>query len=148
MKSKTLFHWENAELLQKPEKCWEFIQIGNCGSPIETKEGWLVLTHGVGPLRKYCIGAMLLDLNDPTHIIAKLPDPIIKPNESERDGYVPNVVYTCGAMIHKNRLIIPYATSDTSSGIATLSMKKLLKALLSNSIESECLDPEDAEVLA
>jgi predicted GH43/DUF377 family glycosyl hydrolase len=130
MKSKSLFHWEEAQLLKSPEESWELVQIGNCGSPIETDEGWLVLTHGVGPLRKYCIGAMLLDINEPSKIIAKLPDPIIKPNESERDGYVPNVVYTCGAMIHNEKLIIPYATSDTASGIATISLKKLLNALL------------------
>ena len=130
MKSKSLYHWDEAKLLTAPEKYWEFIQIGNCGSPIETNEGWLVLTHGVGPLRKYCIGAMLLDINDPSIIISKLSEPIIEPNESERDGYVPNVVYTCGALIHNERLIIPYATSDTVSGIASIFLQKLLNSLL------------------
>ena len=105
------------------------IQIGNNGSPLETSEGWLVLTHGVGPMRKYCIGCMLLDLDDPSKIIGQLPNPLLSPNTDEREGYVPNVVYTCGAMIHRGELIIPYAMSDSVSGIATVSVDEVLAGM-------------------
>ncbi len=104
--------------------------MGNCGSPIETEAGWLVLTHGVGPMRKYCIGAMLLDLEDPSKIIARLQEPLITPNEIEREGYVPNVVYTCGAIIHENHLIIPYAMSDYATTFATIEVNELLSAMV------------------
>ncbi|MGB5848971.1 MAG: hypothetical protein WBH40_10820 [Ignavibacteriaceae bacterium] len=108
---------------------WEFIQIGNCGSPLETSEGWLVLTHGVGPMRQYSIGAMLLDLENPAKIIARLEEPLLTPEEEEREGYVPNVVYTCGALIHNNTLVIPYAMSDIMSGIATVSVSELISCM-------------------
>lgn len=104
--------------------------IGNCGSPIETDRGWLLLTHDVGALRKYCIGALLLDLNDPGKIVGKLRDPIIMPFESEKEGYVPNVVYSCGAIVHNGPLLVPYAVSDTSSGIITIDLNTLLDGLL------------------
>jgi predicted GH43/DUF377 family glycosyl hydrolase len=123
--------WHNAKLLQKPRYSWEFVQIGNCGSPIETDEGWILLTHGVGPMRKYCIGAYLLDLEDPSKVIGHLTEPLLSPNEEEREGYVPNVLYTCGAIIHNEELIIPYSMSDTASGIAVVSVKELLSRLQS-----------------
>ena len=118
MYSDNVHFWEAAELLQIPKHPWEFVQIGNCGSPLETSEGWLLLTHGVGPMRTYSIGAMLLDLNDPSKIVGMLEEPLIVPTEKERDGYVPNVVYTCGAMIHNEHLFVPFATSDTSTHLA------------------------------
>ena len=103
-----------------PAQPWEFIKIGNCGSPIETEAGWLVLSHGVGAMRKYCLGAFLLDLNDPTRVIGRLREPLLSPNEAEREGYVPNVVYTCGALLHGRELIIPYAMSDSATSFATV----------------------------
>jgi predicted GH43/DUF377 family glycosyl hydrolase len=105
------------------------MQIGNCGSPLETNEGWIVLTHGVGPMRKYCIGAILLDIEKPTKIIARLDEPLLTPSEKEREGYVPNVVYSCGAIIHNNELVIPYAMSDINSGIATVAVNELLNCM-------------------
>ena len=122
--------WESAQLLLEPQDMWEIIQIGNGGSPIETEKGWLVITHGVGPMRKYCLGAILLDLNDPTKVIGNLKEPLIIPNEDEREGYVPNVVYTCGALIHREELIIPYGISDYASSFATVNVKMLLDKLL------------------
>jgi len=127
MSSDNIHFWHKAKKLYSPEFPWEFIQVGNSGSPLELDEGWLLLTHGVGPMRKYSIGALLLDLEDPSKIIKWLPDPLISPNEEEREGYVPNVVYSCGAMIYNKEIIIPYAMSDTVSGIATISVEKLLK---------------------
>ena len=132
MKSKNIHFWHEVEKLQGPKYDWEFIQIGNCGSPIETKEGWLLLTHGVGPLREYCIGSMLLDLDDPAKVIGSLKEPLLEPNVMEREGYVPNVVYTCGAMIHNETLILPYASSDTFSGIATIDLEVLIEELLNS----------------
>lgn len=129
MTSDHLDLWDQMKLLKTPRFPWEFVQIGNCGSPMETEKGWLLLTHGVGAMREYCIGAILLDLNDPTRIIGELHEPLIVPNEYEREGYVPNVVYTCGATIHNNALVIPYAISDTSSGIATIQLGMLLDRL-------------------
>ena len=129
MYSDNVHFWDEAQLLQEPQRPWEFIQVGNCGSPIEIEEGWLVLTHGVGPMRQYCIGAMLLDLNDPSKIIARLEEPLITPNEEEREGYVPNVVYSCGSLFNNNKLILPYAMSDITSGIATVDMSDLLGAM-------------------
>jgi predicted GH43/DUF377 family glycosyl hydrolase len=102
------------------------MQIGNCGSPLETDEGWIVLTHGVGPMREYCIGAMLLELENPAKIIARLDEPLLTPREEEREGYVPNVVYTCGAIIHNGDLVIPYGMSDLISGIATVGISELI----------------------
>ena len=122
--------WETAELLQAPKHPWEFMQIGNCGSPIETEVGWLLLTHGVGPMRSYCIGAMLLDLDDPLKVIGHLEEPLIVPTAEEREGYVPNVVYTCGAIVHGKCLFIPYAMSDTATGFAVVPLEKLLNRLV------------------
>jgi predicted GH43/DUF377 family glycosyl hydrolase len=121
--------WESAELLQSPKHPWEFMQLGNCGSPIETPAGWLVLTHGVGPMRSYSIGALLLDLDDPLKVIGHLDQPLIIPNEQEREGYVPNVVYSCGAMIHDGYLYIPYAMSDLATSIACVPLHELLSQL-------------------
>ena len=121
--------WESAELLQVPKYPWEFMQIGNCGSPIETPAGWLLLTHGVGPMRGYCIGAMLLDLHDPLRVIGHLSQPLLVPTQAEREGYVPNVVYTCGAIVHQDCLFIPYAMSDTATGFAVVPLQKLLDRL-------------------
>jgi beta-1,2-mannobiose phosphorylase / 1,2-beta-oligomannan phosphorylase len=121
--------WREAQLLQKPRFPWEFIQIGNCGSPIETDEGWLVITHGVGPMREYVLGASLFDLEDPTIEIGRLKSPLIMPNAEEREGYVPNVVYSCGSIIQNNDLIIPYAMSDYASTYATVNLGDLLTEL-------------------
>lgn len=128
MNSKLIDFWDEAKLFQQPKYPWEFFQIGNCGSPIETENGWLVITHGVGPMRTYCIGAVLLDLNNPQKIIGRLPEPILVPLARERDGYVPNVVYSCGGLIHNKELVLPYAISDSSCGIATIDMGELMKA--------------------
>ena len=125
--------WNHGDPLQAPSKAWEFIQIGNCGSPIETEAGWLVLTHGVGPMRRYTIGAMLLDRDDPRRVIGRLAEPLLEPEWDERDGYVPNVVYTCGAIVHNGRLILPYGFSDTGTGIATTPLDELLSRLESGS---------------
>jgi len=129
MFSDNLHFWQASQIIQEPEYPWEFIQIGNCGSPLETNEGWIVLTHGVGPMRKYCIGAMLLNLENPSKIIARLDEPLLSPHEKEREGYVPNVVYSCGAIIHNNKLVIPYAMSDINSGIATVEVNELLNCM-------------------
>ncbi len=130
MYSDIIHFWESAELLQVPKNPWEFVQIGNCGSPLETSEGWLLLTHGVGPMRTYCIGAMLLDLDDPSKVIGMLDEPLIAPTEKERDGYVPNVVYTCGALIHNEHLFIPFAISDSATRFGLVSMDRLLDRLI------------------
>ena len=129
MFSDNIHFWQKSQIIQEPENPWEFMQIGNCGSPLETDEGWIVLTHGVGPMRRYCIGAILLDLENPTKIIARLDQPLIAPHEKEREGYVPNVVYSCGALIHNNDLVIPYAMSDINSGIATVVVSELLDCM-------------------
>jgi predicted GH43/DUF377 family glycosyl hydrolase len=129
MFSDNIHFWQESQIIQEPEYPWEFIQIGNCGSPLEVDEGWIVLTHGVGPMRQYCISAVLLDLENPTKIIARLDDPLLAPHEKEREGYVPNVVYSCGAIIHNNELVIPYAMSDINSGIATVGVNQLLNCM-------------------
>ena len=121
--------WDEAQLLQEPVHPLEFIQVGNCGSPVETSAGWLALFHGVGPMRRYSIWAELLDLHDPTQVIGRLREPILTPDEHERDGYVPNVVYTCGSMIHGDTLIIPYGIADQRCRIATVSVTELLSQL-------------------
>jgi len=121
--------WSDPLLLEEPQQPWEFVKLGNCGSPIETEAGWLVLIHGVGPMRKYCIGATLLDLHDPAKIIGQLKEPLLSPQENEREGYVPNVVYSCGSLIHNGRLILPYGVSDTASSIVTVELSDLLAAL-------------------
>jgi predicted GH43/DUF377 family glycosyl hydrolase len=122
--------WDEPTTIQTPVQPWELIQLGNCGSPIETPEGWLVLTHGVGPMRGYAIGALLLDLDDPTRVVARLTDPLLSPTEGERDGYVPNVAYSCGALAHGDRLILPYGCSDTSVGVAVIDLPRLLDQLV------------------
>ena len=131
MYSDNVRRWEEGQLLQRPRFPWEIIQIGNCGSPIETEAGWLLLTHGVGPMRQYSIGATLLDLDDPTHIVAQTREPLIVATEEERAGYVPNVVYSCGGMVHADRLIIPYAMSDQASGFASTCLSELIGYLKS-----------------
>lgn len=131
MYSDNINEWENPIKIQEPEYPWEFVQIGNCGSPIETEYGWLVMTHAVGSMRRYCIGASLLDINDPQIEIGRLKDPLIIPNPDEREGYVPNVVYSCGSIIHNGELIIPYGLSDHSSGFATVNLKVLMDRLKS-----------------
>ena len=121
--------WEEAKILRQPNFPWEYTQVGNGGSPLETPDGWLMITHGVGPMRKYSLGACLLDLDDPSKVIGCLEEPLLAPNEKEREGYVPNVVYTCGTIIHNNHLIIPYAMADYASGIATIKLDEILDAL-------------------
>ena len=123
-------YWSDPQLLLRPAQPWESVKIGNCGSPIETEAGWLVITHGVGPMRKYCIGAALLDLNDPTKVIGRLREPLLCPEGDEREGYVPNVVYSCGSLVHANQLILPYAMSDTATAVASVALDEILKALL------------------
>lgn len=130
MFSDDLYLWENAVLLQQPVNTWEFIQVGNGGSPIETEKGWLVITHGVGPMRKYCLGASLFDLNDPAIELGRLNEPLLMPEEDERHGYVPNVVYTCGSIVHNGKVFIPYAVSDYASSFATVGVDDLLNAIL------------------
>jgi predicted GH43/DUF377 family glycosyl hydrolase len=129
--SDDLYSWDSGVAIVKPEFPWEFVQMGNCGSPIELDEGWLMLTHGVGPVRKYSIGAVLLDKADPSKVLARTREPLIRPEPFERHGYVPNVVYTCGAMRHKDQIILPYAVSDTFSNFATIKIAALMDALSS-----------------
>ena len=127
--SDDLYRWEGGQAILKPQFPWEFVQIGNCGSPVELAEGWLMLTHGVGPVRKYSIGAALLDKRDPSRVLARSSEPLLRPEPSEREGYVPNVVYTCGAMTHNDQLILPYAVSDTYSNFATIQISALLRSM-------------------
>ena len=129
MFSDDVHFWYERKVLLKPMFPWELVQLGNCGSPIETAAGWLVLSHGVGPLRTYCIGAFLLDLDEPGKVIGRLREPLLKPNQSERQGYVPNVVYTCGALVHNGELIIPYAMADHATGFATVPLDEVLAAM-------------------
>ena len=135
MYSDQLHFWFKKQILIRPTYPWEFVQVGNCGSPIETEAGWLVLTHGVGPMRRYTIGAVLLDLNDPGQVIGRLREPLLEPTETERDGYVPNVVYSCGSLIHAGKLILPYAMSDQVTSFATVSVEELLSELKANPSE-------------
>jgi predicted GH43/DUF377 family glycosyl hydrolase len=121
--------WSDPVLLRRPCRAWEAVKIGNCGSPIETEAGWLVITHGVGPMRQYSLGAILLDLQDPTKVLAELTAPLIRPDAAGREGYVPNVVYTCGALVHRERLLLPYGMSDTATTMVTIPVKELLAAL-------------------
>jgi predicted GH43/DUF377 family glycosyl hydrolase len=130
--SSDVHHWNDVSQLYRPQASWELLQIGNCGSPIETEAGWLVLTHGVGPMRRYAIGALLLDLDDPRHVIGHLSEPLLEPDENEREGYVPNVVYTCGALIHAEQLIVPYGFSDAGVAIAQVALSDLLESLLAS----------------
>jgi predicted GH43/DUF377 family glycosyl hydrolase len=132
MLSDDLYFWSNPLLLVRPSRPWEFVKIGNCGSPIETDAGWLVLTHGVGPMRKYCIGALLLDLQNPFQVIGRLNEPLLQPADDQTNGYVPNVVYTCGALVHGGRLILPYGLNDTVTKIVTIELESLVAALLNS----------------
>ncbi|MBD7919859.1 glycoside hydrolase family 130 protein [Cellulomonas sp. Sa3CUA2] len=128
--SDDLVHWHEPVVVQRPEHGWEAIQLGNCGSPVETERGWLVLTHGVGPMRTYSIGALLLDLDDPTRVVGRLRSPLLTTLGDERSGYVPNVVYSCGAMLHGRTLVLPYGTSDSATRIALVDVDALLDALV------------------
>ena len=127
--STDLYSWEGGVAILKPQFPWEFVQIGNCGAPIELDEGWLLLTHGVGPVRKYSIGAVLLEKNDPSKVLARSREPLVRPEPSEREGYVPNVVYTCGAIRHNDQIVLPYAVSDTYSKFATIKIAALMQTL-------------------
>jgi predicted GH43/DUF377 family glycosyl hydrolase len=127
--SNDLHTWDGGQAILKPQFPWEFVQIGNCGSPIELDEGWLLFTHGVGPVRKYSIGAALLDKADPSKVIARSCEPLLRPEPSQREGYVPNVVYTCGAIRHNDLIILPYAVSDTFSNFATIEISTLMRAM-------------------
>jgi predicted GH43/DUF377 family glycosyl hydrolase len=129
MTSDNVRFWNDWEELRIPPQPWGFIQIGNCGSPIETAAGWLVLTHGVGPMRRYAIGAILLDLEEPQNIIGELPEPFLVPTLDEREGYVPHVVYTCGGVVHNGQLVLPYGFSDVAVGIATVPLDELISRL-------------------
>lgn len=131
MFSDNVHFWNERRALLKPKFSWELVQLGNCGSPIETHAGWLVLSHGVGPMRKYCIGAFLLDRDDPSKVIGRLREPLLKPNQNEREGYVPNVVYTCGALLHQGALIIPYGLADHATGFAIVQLDEVLAAMRS-----------------
>jgi predicted GH43/DUF377 family glycosyl hydrolase len=130
MFSNDVHHWEQHEVLMQPEAPWEYVQIGNCGSPLETEAGWLVLTHGVGAMRNYCIGAALLDREDPRRVIGRLRQPLLEPLDHERDGYVPNVVYSCGSLIYNGWLVIPYAVSDYATTYALARLEPLLERLI------------------
>ena len=127
--SDDLYTWEDGHCILQPEYPWEFVQIGNCGSPVELDDCWLLLTHGVGPVRKYSIGAVLLDKKDPSKVLARSREPLVRPEPTEREGYVPNVVYTCGAMRHGDQIILPYAVSDTFSNFATIKIAALMQAV-------------------
>ncbi|HEX3446020.1 MAG TPA: glycoside hydrolase family 130 protein, partial [Chthoniobacterales bacterium] len=130
MLSNDLYFWSEPQLLLRPSQTWELVKIGNCGSPIETDAGWLVLTHGVGPMRKYCISAVLLDLQNPSKVIGRLHEPLLKPAVDQTSGYVPNVVYSCGALIHGSLLILPYGLNDTVTKVVTIELETLLAALV------------------
>ena len=129
MFSDNLTIWEDPVQIQEPQSPWEFVQIGNCGSPIETGEGWLVITHGVGPMRRYCLGVSLLALDDPAVEIGRLSEPLLIPNKEEREGYVPNVLYSCGSIVHNGKRVIPYGLSDYCSSFVTVDLALLLEKL-------------------
>jgi predicted GH43/DUF377 family glycosyl hydrolase len=129
MTSDNIRFWNESHRLLEPRYAWEFVQIGNCGSPLETDAGWLLITHGVGPMRRYALGAALLDRDDPTKVLGRLKRPLLRPLAEESDGYVPNVVYSCGCMIHGDNLVIPYGISDVESGFAIVSLPALLERL-------------------
>ncbi len=129
LRSDNIRVWDEAVMVQEPRFTWEHVQVGNCGSPIETEAGWLLLTHGVGPMRRYCIGASLFDRDDPTKLLGRLEEPLIAPIDEERHGYVPNVVYSCGSLVHNGLLLIPYGISDAATGFATVALDDLLACL-------------------
>ena len=132
MTSNDIREWHDATMIQEPERPWELMQLGNCGSPLETEAGWLVITHGVGAFRRYTLGALLLDLDDPSRVLGDLAEPLLSPNDAERDGYVPNVVYSCGSMIHAGHLVLPYGFADVGAGIATIRVDDVLNRLTSS----------------
>lgn len=136
LKSDNIHFWNECERMYAPKYPWEIVQVGNCGSPIETEEGWILLTHGVGPMRQYWMGALLLDLEDPSRVIGDLREPMLTPNPAERDGYVPNVVYSCGALRHGDQLVVPYAVSDSHTSVATVAIADLLAELRSRGKEA------------
>ncbi len=129
LKTNRVDFWDQAEMIRQPRHKWEYVQIGNCGSPIETEAGWLLLTHGVGAMRRYCMGAILLDKDNPFRVIGALEEPLLSPIDEERSGYVPNVVYSCGGLVHNNNLIIPYGISDAATGFAVVELDPLLERL-------------------
>jgi len=135
------YHWDKATTIQVANQPWEIVHIGNCGSPLETEYGWIVITHGTGPMREYCLGAILLDLQDPTKVIGRLSQPLLSANADERNGYVPNVVYSCGGLIHNGTIFLPYGFSDFGTRIATVNVAELVDAMLTNG-------PDKVEVLA
>lgn len=137
MTSMDMWDWRDAVVIQDPEQPWELMQLGNCGSPLETEAGWLVVTHGVGPLRRYTLGALLLDLDDPTRVLGHLKEPLLSPADDERDGYVPNVVYSCGSLIHADHLVLPYGYADVGARVATVGVADLLERLLTPSRRSD-----------
>ncbi|MCK5677911.1 MAG: glycoside hydrolase family 130 protein, partial [Flavobacteriaceae bacterium] len=140
MYSDDLFIWDDYKVIMTPQDIWGHVQLGNSGSPLKTKHGWLLITHAVGPIRKYVLGAILLDLDDPSKIIKKLNKPLLSPNEEEREGYVPNVVYSCGSIIHEGNLILPYAMSDSASTFATINIEDIIAEMdvhTSNNIKND-----------
>lgn len=130
MTSEDIRVWHETELIQEPKRPWELMQLGNCGSPLETEAGWLVITHGVGPMRRYSLGALLLDREDPAKVIGHLQEPLLTPHGDEREGYVPNVVYSCGSVIHNEHLVVPYGFADVGAGVATVPLEALLERLV------------------
>ena len=129
LKSDDLFTWGEGRFLLGPQYPWDLVQMGNCGSPIEIEEGWLLLTHGVGAMRQYAIGAALLDKEDPSKVIGRTPTPLISPSDEDREGYVPNVVYTCGGMAVGRRLFVPYGVADSSVAFAWLEIDDILASM-------------------
>lgn len=129
MYSDNVHFWGESRLILSPVQPWEFMKLGNCGSPIETDDGWLVLSHGVGPMRKYCLGAFLLDRDDPSQVIGRLRRPLLSPEGAEREGYVPNVLYTCGALVRDEQLVLPYGMSDRVTGFAVISINEIMAAM-------------------
>ena len=129
MTSTDIREWQHATMIQEPQRPWELMQLGNCGSPLETEAGWLVITHGVGAFRRYTLGALLLDLDDPSRVLGHLAEPLLSPSAAERDGYVPNVVYSCGSLIHAGHLVLPYGFADVGAGIATIRLDDVLNRL-------------------
>lgn len=126
--SDDMFDWRDGTKILEPAEAWEFVQLGNCGSPIEIDEGWLLLTHGVGEVRNYCVGAALLDRDDPSNVLGRLSRPLIEPSVKDRDGYVPNVVYSCGGLVRERTLLLPYAVADNYTRFATVSVDALVRA--------------------
>jgi predicted GH43/DUF377 family glycosyl hydrolase len=129
LESDDIYTWDHGEKLIAPEYSWEFIQVGNCGSPIEIDEGWLLLTHGVGMARNYCMAACLLDKDDPSKVLARMKEPLLRPGDKTRDGYVPNVVYSCGSLVHDRTLLLPYGIADTLTRFASVPLDTLLAAM-------------------